>query len=452
MPRLSTSSNDSLSDQFSKRLTFFGLVGVVMAALSFKERWDAYRQVPSEPNDSYGPPAYSDEEGLIGLDGSGGLNTDLPASIGNRASRRRNRGCCVCCGVDCSIFWKSLAVVLLLFTVWNGSKLFLWLIRPTPTGLEHMPEFSKSLGCLANAPYFWQGQQEILYTIPVGSEGEHSLDISGGAGGTLVLAPSDTEDETLVTVKFTVRASDEARLDGVTVSVPESSADAEAASYWRLSTPADRPERHHRNSCTRYDIVVYIPPTLKKLTITAQSVIQLQYSDSFASSPRSLDDLQIAFNSNACMDVLLPTAHLSALNTLINMRSGYLVGSSSIVNSTTIDTSLSTTVSKLNVVTNPYSGAAYLKTMTGASRSDFSYANVAHREIQSTHEVMGNGDLYLTYTDAMYNGLVDLHARSFSARGLQGVGTGSDAQLWAGDRDGADRLKVSSSGWAGLYF
>lgn len=55
MPRLGgtqSASNGSLHDQLSKKLTFFGLVGIVMAALSFKERWDAcgwysIREVPA---------------------------------------------------------------------------------------------------------------------------------------------------------------------------------------------------------------------------------------------------------------------------------------------------------------------------------------------------------------------------------------------------------------------
>lgn len=49
MPRLNRNiaingvrlNDDSVNNSFSKNLTFFGMVGAAMTAMSLKERWDA---------------------------------------------------------------------------------------------------------------------------------------------------------------------------------------------------------------------------------------------------------------------------------------------------------------------------------------------------------------------------------------------------------------------------
>ncbi|KAL5506912.1 hypothetical protein ACEPAH_6368 [Sanghuangporus vaninii] len=470
---LRTNSSDNESgngghDIFPKRVGFFHLLGVTVLALKLKEHWDGYRKVPTEPtatNDSLAPPAYRDDdcdtESAIGLDTS----ISMPMRI------RRKKSCCVCCGLNCGLFCKALGIVILIFTIWNGFKLVRWLLTPSPTGLENMPEFSTSLGCF-DATHFYQDNKEgTYYTIAVGSGVDHDLVIDGGAVGTIVFAPSINIDDHSIKVLASVRTSDSRLLNSVEVHTPESSplppSQEPSTSYFNLLTPT---QAEGVDTCMRYDLTIYIPPTLRSLHLSARSVAQVKVE--FDDAPRELHELRLDLASDAVVNLVLPSATLTANNINIDMRGGYLVGTLPIANATVINTSKGDAITKLDMFTTGYelpemdkdkqSGkdVAHLYSISGAGRTDFTYENRAMRPIQSEHIVKtykpSATELRLTYKDAAFNGKIDLRAPSSSMRNVQSDHSvsqpGGQREYWAGDKEGGDYLKISSPGWVGLYF
>ena len=69
-----------------------------------------------------------------------------------------------------------------------------------------------------------------------------------------------------------------------------------------------------------------------------------------------------------------------------------------------------------------------------------------------THHTSMKGEVYLTYSNADFNGTVDLTAKSFSATGLQNALKQDGGLPYVGSRDGVDKMKVKAQGWVGLYF
>lgn len=127
MPQLPTSpraDNATQGQQVSNKLTFFGMVGGVMAALKFKERWDTCelylsfviaakitsivdKQVPASDEEAGllgdSPPSYRDvdEDDAVTLR-STNLDTGIPGAA--RPKRVRKKGCCMCCGIEFVFF------------------------------------------------------------------------------------------------------------------------------------------------------------------------------------------------------------------------------------------------------------------------------------------------------------------------------------------------------------
>jgi hypothetical protein len=98
---------------------------------------------------------------------------------------------------------------------------------------------------------------------------------------------------------------------------------------------------------------------------------------------------------------------------------------------------------------------AIFRTLSGFGRTDVEFGKaMPHRPISALHQVQDGGDMYLRYGKAGYNGPVALHAKSYSARNLQGAfaSNTTDGERWAGEKEGKDEMEVRSEGWVGLYF
>ncbi|KAH8119636.1 hypothetical protein DFH11DRAFT_1566159 [Phellopilus nigrolimitatus] len=446
-----------LSALLTPKVTFWGMVGATMAALKIKERWDGqYRTVPSKPDaNPLAPPSYRDDD----CDTESAIGLDTSLSMPKRTKRKRNF--CICCGINCSLFCKALGVVLLIFTIWNGIKLAKWALTPSPTGIEGMPEFSNSLGCLDATHFFQDSTEGTFYTVAVGEDADHSIVVEGGAVGTLVLAPSTAVDEEVVKIRASVRTNEASLLDNIVVHTPDSGTQAPigtaGTSYFALSSPADAKSA---GACLRYDLTVYVPPNLRTLRITARAVAQVKYD--FGGSPRELHTLHIALAAPSPLNLLLPTGGLAADNTEIVVHGGYVVGTLPVANSTAVDTRApGDAVARLALATTAYripdAGAvAHVRTVTGAGRADFTVENAAGRRVWGEHVSRGlaGSELRLTYKDARFNGKVELDARSYSMRNVQSdVKAGErNGERWVGDKEGGDFLRVTSTGWVGLYF
>ncbi|TDL25982.1 hypothetical protein BD410DRAFT_783986 [Rickenella mellea] len=462
MPRLNRGivlgddNNDSNSnDRISSKFTFFGMITGVMAALSLKERWDSYKQLPSESETAGtfpAPPSYRDEPASdddIGLTNGAYMDTEIPAV--RRSKTRRPKSCCVCCGINCGLFWKAFGIVLLLVIIWNTFKLVRWAMTPNPTGLEDMPAYSKSLGCL-DAPHWYQDKEYTDYDITLASGNEaHDVEIHGGAVGTLLIAPMASSGANTVKIRLGVRTNEKQLLDQIAVQhFPQSEG---RSSIFDLSTPLDAENAH---GCLRFDITLYIPSNLKTLAVTTSSVTQIKFDEGFEFSPRALRNLAISQSSRSSNSLLLTTPNLSGDNAVFLVRGGYMTGELAVVNSTIISNA-ARAVSNVRVTTAPYAGdskTAYFETSSGIAHSAFTFANPERRPVHSEHTT-GTGDMYLTYKEAALNGRVSLKARSYTATGLQGKmnkDPGGVEERWVGDADGGDVLNVVSDGWVRLYF
>lgn len=281
------------------------------------------------------------------------------------------------------------------------------------------------------------------------------MDLSGGAVGTLLIVPS-AEGETQVKVKTSLRTNERSLFDTVLVEV---SNDPEVDGYYKLLTPIM--DYQKPKQCMRYDLTLYIPPNLANLTIKAHSTTQIKYSDAFMTvDVRMINSLSIEMSSFDTDNLLLLGNGFMAVENSVSVQNGYIVGIFPILGTASIDTSGGSAVTKVTaLIHTPISdpNITILKTDSGTGRTDITYSNRYHGVINNEHIAHGNGDMYLTYKGAGFNGRIDMQAKSYTAIGVQGkiagqFGQPADELPWVGNKDGKDKLKIKSDGWVGLYF
>ncbi|KAK7057255.1 peptidase C1-like family-domain-containing protein [Favolaschia claudopus] len=417
---------------------FWGMVTAVMVSTEEEGR-------VALPNGE--PTVYRDVEG--GDEAVSLLNTDIPVT---RPKRKRAK-CCMCCGLDCGLFWKAIGIVIALFAAWNAFKLIRWAVTPSPTGLEEMPEYSTSLGCLS-AEYIYS-EKPTTFSVPIGAQNaDHGFDTRGGAVGTITVLEG-AETATKVTYEVVIRSDDKALLNDVNLEYPSDQDTAVGKSHLRIVTP--RPDE---GKCIRYDVKMYVPPTLKKLHLASHTISHVQFDPE---SHIQLDDFFVTLFSPKRLNMILPHNNLRSHNLQLEVYEGWIVGDVSIETSTKITTQRGAGV--LNVRVHPTPSLetpelATLRTTSGSGRTDIFYVNKDaqfHRPISSTHMSSMNADMYLTYRDAKYSGLIELSAKSYTATGAERIAPfGEEPQdkwtHWVGDKEGKDELTVKTRGWAGVYF
>ncbi|KAF9461324.1 hypothetical protein BDZ94DRAFT_1264170 [Collybia nuda] len=445
-------------------LSFFGTIGLVMAALKLKQNWDdQYGPVASEDEDRVALASHSpyrdvgaDDEARIGL-----LDTEIPTT--RRKSKRS--GCCVCCGINCSLFWKAFGIVLAGFALWYSFKFVRWAVTPAPTGLESMPLYNISFGCLS-APYIYNSSK-TTFNAPIGwKKFDHAFDIRGSAAGTFVIAEGAVGSQE-IEYEMTIRTDDSSLLQDISVHFPDMTDDGVVSnSRVVITTPRIDPSS---SSCMRYDITMYVPRNLKKLHVASHSPMHVQF-DSVANV--ELDDLYVTMFAMDRNNMILPRETIRANRMALEVYRGWIVGDVSIVNSTSITTQRGDGVANVRVhPTAPGNLAlpdpAYLRTTTGAGRTDIFYiaSKAFRRPIHNVHMSSRNADMHLTYREAEYSGRIELESRSYTATGLHSFPRtlpskddegGADRSPrwthWVGNQGGDDTVYVKSRGWTGLYF
>lgn len=425
-----------------------------MMALKLKDRWDEYKQVPSE-EDGLGPvhlrspvdgtSPYHDDDDVATLRG---IDTEIP---GARTSRKRSKkDCCMCCGLRCGYFWKAFGIVCLIFFSWQIVKLAIWAIKPSPTGLEGMPTYSTSLGC-GNGKFTFTNSYEVAVNA---ARADHAIDLRGAAVGTLVIAQG-SEDSTHIQFQVNARTNEESLLTSISVTHPDNDNIEEGLSNSELLLQT-APHIPTGSSCIRFDATLYVPPQVKKLHIQAHSTTHIKFAEL---SHIYLDTFFVTMWQSDVNNMLLPSTGIHANEMALEMTRGWLVGDVNLGEMTTITTQRGDATTNLKIhpeVSN--SGIAQFQTTTGAGRSDLFYVSdvgAPHRVINAVHRSSRGGDLYLRYKDAEFSGTVDMEAKSYTATGVQGLGpsrNGTDLP-WVGDKEGSDKLKIQSiKGWVGLYF
>lgn len=331
-----------------------------------------------------------------------------------------------------------------------------------------MPAFSTSLGCLSSRNYLNGNTGAMLTTIPYAnaSSGSLSIRITGGAPGTITLAPATAEtsgDDTRVYAKVVVRAAEQKYLDGVRL--------GGAASSLSLKTPAMMlgDEAH----CARFDMTLYVPLSLRSLAIASgtDTQVKFDYPADAASSP-TFDLLHIALGGMGEKNMLIGSAGLAASKIQLAAAGGYVSGAFALAQEASLKTTGAAVV-KIDyiIVSVPEPSSewdddslqastdwnlARLSTSTSA-KTTISLANSVHRPLKVAHasRVSGAGsdaELRLDYKKAGFNGIVDVQSHGYSMSGVQSDGIGPDAKKWAGDKDGGDHMEVRTGGWVGLYF
>ncbi|PAV20287.1 hypothetical protein PNOK_0291400 [Pyrrhoderma noxium] len=402
-----------------------------MLLLKLKSEHDQYRPIPTDASNSstnpLAPPPYRDDD----CDRESAIVLDT--SIGRPKRKRSTLGkCCVCCGLNCGYFFLSLGIVILGYLAWSIIKLVWWAATPAPSGLENIPKFSTSLGCLDASHLFTDPEAQgtlnhnsLLYTMDVDSDAGFQLRLFGGAVGTLVLAPSlasDT-DNTTVALHTSIRTNEKGLLSQVKIEKSRT-----GKSSLGIQTPSSS---ENEDACMRYDLKLYLPPALRHLTIASQSVVQVKFSDEFTPAFSRLETVIIKLSSIS--------------------SGGYLSGSLSISGSTSINTGTGDAITNVKLVTTESSFVeSKLSTKTGSGQSTFVYENLESKRVQNEHRVFGKGDLRLTYEKARFNGIVDINAQSYS---LSGVRKDLESDLrYVGNKEGGDSLKIISDGWVKVNF
>jgi hypothetical protein len=313
-----------------------------------------------------------------------------------------------------------------------------------------MPTYSTSLGCVS-AQYTYAGKP-TSFNVPIGSDNaDHGFDTRGGAVGTITVlegAPTSTK----VTYDITIRSDDKSLLDDLILDHPPDQ-DTVKDSHLLIVTP--HPDE---GKCIRYDVKMYIPPTLKKLHLASHTITHVQFDPD---SHIQLDDFFVTLFSPKRLNMILPHNSLVAHKMQLEVFEGWIVGDVSLDSSTKITTQRGRGVMNVRVhptlAIDPASPeVATLRTTSGSGRTDIFYVSKdasVHRPISSTHMSSMNADMYLTYRDAQYSGLIELGAKSFTAIGVQRIAQPQDQWThWAGDEHGKDELSIKTRGWVGIYF
>ncbi|KAJ4468198.1 hypothetical protein J3R30DRAFT_1682837 [Lentinula aciculospora] len=444
-----------MAPRINRGVSFFGLVGATMAALKLKEHFNGFSTEEEGRVALHSPSAdYTDREaGLQTLEEEEGLlNTDIQKPI-----RKHHNPRCVCCGLNCGLFWKAVGIVAAFFVIISVGKFIWWALTPSPTGLEGMPIFSESLGCL-DASFLYNGGETTI-TIPVGDRHDHAVDVHGDGVGTFTVTEAPA-DMTEIQYKLTIQTNDQSLLDQVTLQYPAARPDGSSDGISRLLIGTPRLNRDS-SSCIRYDVTMYIPKTLKKLHILPHAVAHVRFD------PQAHIDLEDTFVTLYDMDkrnLIEPSENLRSTSLSLEVYRGWIVGHAAIVNETTITTQRGDGVANVNVHPTPPANPTNpepvsLRTTTGAGRTDLYFENdkaYPHRPIKSIHSSSRNADVYLTYKNAEFDGNVKLDSSSFTATGAKSYSLGGQGKgqwtHWVGDMDGKDEIFIKSRGWTGLYF
>ncbi|KAI0726613.1 hypothetical protein BC629DRAFT_1303228 [Irpex lacteus] len=440
---------------------FWGTVGAVMTALKLKDAYDDCEPATSAKrrgtttSRAYCPRSPIDEEhGTHQEDLE--LDTTLPTIA--RPKRKRHADCCCCAYItSCGIFWKAFGAVLSLVFVWQTLRFIFWSAKPTPTGLEKMPKFNTSLEC-KNAVYTFN-PDATTYSVPFNvSRASHTVQLQGDAFGTFIITEG-AQDATAIKYDLVLKFKRRDTSVRCRFQVPHSRNRlmmVEPPVQATLDTPVSI-SGADGSSCAHFDIVLYVPPQLKELTIFSSSLVHLK----FASRTRSgitLDKLEISVDSPH-QNLILPTTSIRANDLRLLVRKGYLVGDVSIVDSTTLETRYGDAVANVHVYPSSEEGLddAKLTTNTGDGRADFFFMppTPPSSSSSSKHTASGVGDLYLKYERSGFSGRISLKAGSATTRNMHAIDYHkSFTRGWVREEDGKDRLNIKAgrNTWVGLYF
>jgi len=332
-------------------------------------------------------------------------------------------------------------------------------LKDAPTGLENLPVFNSSLGCV-DAPYIYNNT-EVTVLAPIGfRRHDHSFDVRGYGVGTITIADGDPDSKE-VKYELSIRSNRDI-LDEVRFVYPDTNGKMVTNSRFIIET--SRLPGVDSKYCMRFDVKLYVPLNLKHLAIKSHANAHVQ----FAPGARvNVDELSVTLFTPETINMIVPSPDVTARKLLLEVYRGWIVGEASIVEETSITTQRGDGVANVKVYpaapADPENPAKVtFRTTTGSGRSDFTYIGrkTVKRPIDSTHMSSRNGDVYLTYRQSEFSGKIEMASKSYTMTGAQSLKSNAtddeeNKPKWThfvGDQDGGDQIYVNSRGWTGLYF
>ncbi|PPQ99778.1 hypothetical protein CVT24_009681 [Panaeolus cyanescens] len=425
--------------------------------------------------------AEGDQESSGQRFGRGAISLQLDINEKAAVRSKSKDSLCFCCGFDCSLFWKIIAAVVGLTTLYYGYKAIAWVNAEGPIpGLERMPAFG-TLSCPSSLPYTYNNSQ-IVHSAALSPNGDHAFDIRGEAIGLITLTDGEPEAEEVV-YTFTVRGNRPDVAQDVYFVYSDLESDGKTVHRSRFIIDTSRMPRRAgeiekdelERACQQFDVKIAVPPNLKRLHVLAHATAHIGFHDQ---AKIAAERLIITASTSDDRNVIRLSRSLMARNLELEVYRGWIIGDAPIVQETSVSTQRGNGTAHMTFYPVPLPGdaknsKATLRTTTGAGRSYLSYvrdAKARHRLIDSEHLSSRNADIKLTYTKSGFNGLAELNVKESSdIQGAQALADSQDDTVHGGDdglkrrassqythyvgsQEGKDRLRVYSRGWVGAYF
>lgn len=384
---------------------------------------------------------------------------------------------------SCSLFCKALGIVIAAVVLWNAFKLLRWALAvrsslPNPIAFllicylqdghvlsQSIPVFGSSLGCLT-APHIYN-QSSVVFYAPIDPQSQdHAFEIRGSAVGTFTVAQGAPGSDDVM-YEMTLRTDDPALLQDVHIQYPDNKA---GNPRFMITTPMFGTS----SACMRFDITMYVPPRLKKLSVSSHTaVMHIQFDEK---SDVVLDKLYVTTFSMSKNNMILSNTHVRGKSMSLEVLRGWIIGDVAVLDNTRVTTQRADGIANLRVhpvehVDPESQSPASFMTVTGAGRTDIFYITpkAFQRPIHNVHMSSRNADVYLTYNQAKFNGRIAMESAQYSASGLEALpksanedtsedeseyesATATQWTHWRGDKNGGDEIVVKSRGWTGLYF
>ena len=295
------------------------------------------------------------------------------------------------------------------------------------------------------------------FRMPTGSSNDHTFIFRGGASGHLTIASSPIRSATSIVYDLVIQG-DPASLDAVVFDGPEPDSVAKSPTTFTIDTRfpmAPPPSPTGVPSCMRFDITMYVPESLNKLTINITTPIQLTFS---SQAHIELDSLVIGLTNNHPKSRVDVSESLHAKVMYIDMNAGLIHGVISIGNSLEITNwngqiQIDAVPNVVDIINPP---TALLTTTTTAGKVNIRYLrNTAYRKrtIES-HHTMGNAATScgnFDYECSGFDGVLFLNSTKYNITDVkqwrQKQPDMPHGDSWAfvlGNRTGQDRIYIKS--------
>lgn len=294
-----------------------------------------------------------------------------------------------------------------------------------------------------------------------GPRGEHAFDARGDSVGTVTIT-SASEGSTDIQYTFSIRGEEQEVLDKVLVEYPSEDESSYEMSRLSISTPRSLSV----TSCTRFDVIIAVPPGLKKLHVASHVATHVRFDPD---SKITLDEFYVTLYAMDVRNLIVPHERFETTKKLaLEVYRGKIEGEISIGDHTSIKTQRGDGTVDVKVFPSaPESSRtpepAFFQTTTGYGSTKVVYVDdetSAHRPIRAKHISARKGPLNLSYADAAFNGRVELIGGSTKLTGDSvhafPVGSTKESERewthYVGSEGGVDEIHVNSRGRVNLGF